>query len=131
MQQCHYRQDCLFLYEEFNDVRLVGAPPKAVGNFGGDTDNWIWPRHTGDFSIFRIYADEENNPSTYDAGNIPYKPMNFLPVSAIGVDTVNDDETFVYRVDYYNSDNNYRRAEVKAKFCKAGSVAPVSFLFRR
>jgi len=78
---------CLFLYEEFNDVRLVGAPPKAVGNFGGDTDNWIWPRHTGDFSIFRIYADEENNPSTYDAENIPYKPMNFLPVSATGVDT--------------------------------------------
>ena len=78
---------CMFLYEEFNDVRLVGAPPKAVGNFGGDTDNWIWPRHTGDFSIFRIYADEENNPSTYDAENIPYKPMNFLPVSATGVDT--------------------------------------------
>ncbi len=78
---------CLFLYEEFNDVRLVGAPPKAVGNFGGDTDNWIWPRHTGDFSIFRIYADEENNPSTYDAENVPYKPMNFLPVSATGVDT--------------------------------------------
>ncbi|MCK5463354.1 MAG: S46 family peptidase, partial [Bacteroidales bacterium] len=49
---------CMFLYEEFTDVRLVGAPPKAVGNFGGDTDNWIWPRHTGDFSIFRIYADE-------------------------------------------------------------------------
>jgi len=78
---------CMFLYEEFNDVRLVGAPPKAVGNFGGDTDNWIWPRHTGDFSIFRIYADEKNNPSTYDAENIPYKPMNFLPVSASGVDT--------------------------------------------
>ncbi len=78
---------CLFLYEEFNDVRLVGAPPKAVGNFGGDTDNWIWPRHTGDFSIFRIYADEENNPSTYDAENVPYKPMNFLPVSVTGVDT--------------------------------------------
>ena len=78
---------CIFLYEEFNDVRLVGAPPKAVGNFGGDTDNWIWPRHTGDFSIFRIYADEDNNPATYDAGNVPYKPMNFLPVSATGVDT--------------------------------------------
>ena len=78
---------CMFLYEEFNDVRLVGAPPKAVGNFGGDTDNWMWPRHTGDFSIFRIYADEDNNPATYAAGNIPYKPRNFLPVSAGGVDT--------------------------------------------
>jgi len=78
---------CMFLYEEFNDVRLVGAPPKAVGNFGGDTDNWIWPRHTGDFSIFRIYADEDNNPAMYAADNIPYKSMNFLPVSVGGVDT--------------------------------------------
>ncbi len=78
---------CMFLYEEFNDVRLVGAPPKAVGNFGGDTDNWVWPRHTGDFSIFRIYADEDNNPATYEAGNVPYKPRNFLQVSAAGVDT--------------------------------------------
>lgn len=78
---------CMFLYEEFNDVRLVGAPPRAVGNFGGDTDNWIWPRHTGDFSIFRIYADEDNNPATYAADNIPYKPLNFLPVSAGGIDT--------------------------------------------
>ena len=78
---------CMFLYEEFNDVRLVGAPPKAVGNFGGDTDNWIWPRHTGDFSIFRIYAGEDNNPATYDAENVPYKPRNFLPVSAGGVDS--------------------------------------------
>ena len=78
---------CMFLYEEFNDVRLVGAPPKAVGNFGGDTDNWIWPRHTGDFSIFRIYADENNNPATYAAENVPYKPRIFLPVSAGGVDT--------------------------------------------
>lgn len=78
---------CLFLYEEFNDVRLVGAPPKAVGNFGGDTDNWVWPRHTGDFSIFRIYSDEENNPAIYAADNIPYKPVNFLPVSTGGVDS--------------------------------------------
>jgi hypothetical protein len=77
---------CMFLYEEFNDVRLVGAPPKAVGNFGGDTDNWIWPRHTGDFSIFRIYADEDNNPAMYAADNIPYNSINFLTVSADGVD---------------------------------------------
>jgi hypothetical protein len=77
----------MFLYEEFNDVRLVGAPPKAIGNFGGDTDNWIWPRHTGDFSIFRIYADEDNNPAMYAAGNVPYKPRNFLPVSTAGIDT--------------------------------------------
>ncbi len=78
---------CLFLYEEFNDVRLVGAPPKAVGNFGGDTDNWVWPRHTGDFSIFRIYSDEDNNPAIYSADNIPYKTVNFLPVFAGGIDS--------------------------------------------
>lgn len=78
---------CMFLYEEFNDVRLVGAPPRAVGNFGGDTDNWIWPRHTGDFSVFRIYADEDNHPATYAADNIPYRPLKFLPVSAGGIDT--------------------------------------------
>jgi hypothetical protein len=77
----------MFLYEEFNDIRLVGAPPKAVGNFGGDTDNWIWPRHTGDFSIFRIYADEDNNPATYAVENVPYKSSNFLSVSSGGVDT--------------------------------------------
>jgi hypothetical protein len=76
---------CMFLYEEFNDVRLVGAPPKSVGNFGGDTDNWIWPRHTGDFSFFRIYADEDNNPTTYAADNVPYRPVNFLPISTRGV----------------------------------------------
>ncbi|MCK5462566.1 MAG: S46 family peptidase, partial [Bacteroidales bacterium] len=78
---------CMFLYEEFNDVRLVGAPPMAIGNFGGDMDNWEWPRHTGDFSIFRIYAGEDNNPATYDAENVPYKSRNFLPVSAGGVDS--------------------------------------------
>lgn len=77
----------MFLYEEFNDVRLVGAPPRSVGNFGGDTDNWIWPRHTGDFSVFRIYADEDNNPAMYDPGNVPYQPRSFLPVSSGGVDT--------------------------------------------
>jgi hypothetical protein len=77
----------MFLYEEFNDIRLVGAPPRYVGNFGGDTDNWIWPRHTGDFSIFRIYADEENHPAMYAEENIPYKPRHFLPVSAGGIET--------------------------------------------
>jgi hypothetical protein len=76
----------LFLYEEFNDVRLVGTPPKTIGNFGGDTDNWIWPRHTGDFSIFRIYADRENNPAIYDTNNVPYRPRHFLPVSTGGID---------------------------------------------
>ena len=64
----------LFVNETFRDVRLVGAPPSAIGKFGGETDNWIWPRHTGDFSLFRIYADKNNNPADYSKDNVPYKP---------------------------------------------------------
>ncbi len=75
----------LFTTEVFKDVRLVGAPPISIGNYGGDTDNWMWPRHTGDFSLFRIYADDNNLPADYNAGNKPYKPKYVLPVSAQGV----------------------------------------------
>lgn len=74
-----------FIYERYTDVRLVGAPPSAVGKFGFDTDNWVWPRHTGDFSIFRIYADKNNNPADYSPENIPYTPKHFLPISIEGV----------------------------------------------
>jgi hypothetical protein len=63
----------------------VGAPPSAIGKFGGDTDNWVWPRHTGDFSLFRVYADRENKPAAYSAGNVPYKPAYHFPVSLAGV----------------------------------------------
>ena len=76
----------LFVNEVFKDVRLVGAPPSAIGKFGGDTDNWMWPRHTGDFSVFRIYADENNEPAQYSADNKPYKPAKHFPVSLQGVD---------------------------------------------
>jgi Peptidase S46 len=75
----------LFVYEEYKDVRLVGAPPSAIGKFGGDTDNWMWPRHTGDFSIFRIYADSANNPAEYSENNIPFKPAKYLPISIKGI----------------------------------------------
>jgi hypothetical protein len=75
----------LFVNETFRDVRLVGAPPSAIGKFGGDTDNWIWPRHTGDFSLFRVYADRNNQPADYSADNVPYKPAYFFPVSLKGV----------------------------------------------
>ncbi|MFM9983888.1 MAG: S46 family peptidase [Flavobacteriales bacterium] len=68
----------------YNDVRLVGAPPSAVGKFGGDTDNWVWPRHTGDFSVFRIYADKDNEPAKYSADNVPFKPAHYLPVNLGG-----------------------------------------------
>ncbi len=75
----------LFVNETFSDVRLVGAPPSAIGKFGGETDNWIWPRHTGDFSLFRIYADKNNKPAAYSQDNVPYKPAYFFPVSLKGV----------------------------------------------
>ena len=71
----------LLVKEEFLDVRLVGAPPSSVGKFGGDTDNWVWPRHTGDFSVFRIYANKDNKPAEYSKDNQPYSPIHFLPVS--------------------------------------------------
>ena len=68
----------MLITEDFNDIRLVGAPPSAIGKFGGDTDNWLWPRHTGDFSVFRIYADSKNESAQYSADNVPYKPIKSL-----------------------------------------------------
>ncbi|MFB6342154.1 S46 family peptidase [Saccharicrinis sp. FJH62] len=75
----------LFIYEVYTDVRLVGAPPSSVGGFGGNTDNWMWPRHGGDFSVFRIYADANNSPKDYSDDNVPYKPAHSFPVSLKGV----------------------------------------------
>lgn len=75
----------LFVYKEFRDVRLVGAPPSSIGKFGGDTDNWMWPRHTGDFSIFRIYAGKDNEPADISEDNVPYHPRRFLRISTDGV----------------------------------------------
>ncbi len=83
-----------FITETYKDVRLVGAPPSAIGNFGMDTDNWSWPRHTGDFSLFRIYADKNNKPAEYSENNVPYKPKHFLPISIKGVKE--GDFTFVF-----------------------------------
>lgn len=74
-----------FTYQRFKDVRLVGTPPESIGKFGGDTDNWEWPRHTGDFSIFRVYMGADGKPSDYKADNVPYKPAHFLPVSIKGL----------------------------------------------
>ena len=78
-------QHYLFVYRVFRDIRLVGAPPSSIGKFGGDTDNWIWPRHTGDFSMFRVYADANNEPADYSADNVPYRPKRFFPISTKGV----------------------------------------------
>lgn len=81
----HNNEFYLFIYEEYRDVRLVGAPPSAVGKYGGDTDNWMWPRHTGDFSMFRIYTDAEGKSADFAEGNVPFKPKHHLPVSLDGV----------------------------------------------
>jgi len=78
-------QYLLFVYERYKDIRLVGTPPESIGKFGGDTDNWEWPRHTGDFSIFRVYADKNGKPAAYAADNVPLKPKHFLPISIKGV----------------------------------------------
>lgn len=87
-------QYMLFVVESYPDVRLVGAPPSSIGKFGSDTDNWIWPRHTGDFSLFRIYADKNNRPAPYSKDNVPYKPKHYFPVSVAGVEE--NDFTLVF-----------------------------------
>lgn len=75
----------MYIYRKYTDVRLVGVPPASIGEFGGDTDNWMWPRHTGDFSIFRVYADKNNNPAEYSKDNVPYHPKKFLNISISGL----------------------------------------------
>ena len=84
----------LFVFKIYRDVRLVGAPPSSIGKFGGDTDNWMWPRHTGDFSIFRVYADKDNEPAEYSEDNVPYHPKRSFKISRKGVKE--GDFTFVY-----------------------------------
>ena len=78
-------QYIMYVYKTYKDIRLVGAPPESIGKFGGDTDNWEWPRHTGDFSIFRVYASKDGKPSEYNKENVPLKPKHFLPVSIKGI----------------------------------------------
>ncbi len=84
----------MFVYRVYTDVRLVGTPPSSIGKFGGDTDNWMWPRHTGDFSIFRVYADAEGNPAPYSPDNKPLTPKHHLPVSLDGIQK--DDFTMIW-----------------------------------
>ena len=74
----------LFVVETFKDVRMVGAPPSSIGKFGGESDNWMWPRHNADFSVFRIYANKDNKPAEYSKDNVPYKPKNVIPISLKG-----------------------------------------------
>lgn len=94
----------LFVYETFRDIRLVGAPPQSMGKFGGDTDNWMWPRHTADFSMFRIYCGKDGKPAAYSKDNVPYKPKHHLPISLKGYQK-ND---FAMVMGYPGSTNRYK-----------------------
>ena len=87
-------QQMLYVYRTYRDVRLVGTPPSSIGKFGGDTDNWVWPRHTGDFSIFRVYANADNEPADYSENNVPYRPVRHFEVSTKGIDE--GDFTMIY-----------------------------------
>jgi hypothetical protein len=105
----------LFVTQTFKDVRFVGAPPSSIGKFGADTDNWVWPRHTGDFSIFRVYADTANHPAEYSPNNVPYRPKKFFAISLDGAEE--DDFTMVFgfpgRTDEYLTEAAVRQiAEV-------------------
>ena len=84
----------MFVTETYSDVRLVGVPPESIGKFGGDSDNWMWPRHTGDFSLWRIYTDKDGNPAQYSADNIPMKPKKYFPISIKGIEE--NDFTLVF-----------------------------------
>jgi hypothetical protein len=97
----------LFTYETYTDVRLVGAPPSSVGKFGGDTDNWMWPRHTGDFALFRVYAGKDGKPAEYSKDNVPLKPKHFLPVSLDGV----EENDFAMILGYPGSTERYLPTE--------------------
>lgn len=96
-------QYLLLIYKRYTDVRFVAAPPKSLGKFGGDTDNWMWPRHTSDFSIFRVYADANNEPAAYSANNVPYQPKKFLPVSIKG----NQEKDYAMILGYPGRTNRY------------------------
>ncbi len=90
----HGNKYYMMINETYRDIRFVGAPPSNIGKFGGDTDNWMWPRHTGDFSVFRIYADSNNKPASYSPDNVPYKPKYHIPISIEGIEK--DDFTFIF-----------------------------------
>lgn len=96
-------QFLMFVYQRYNDIRLVGAPPESIGKFGGDTDNWEWPRHTGDFSVFRVYSGKDGANADYSPNNIPLKPKHFLPVSIKGIK--DGDYSMIYG--YPGSTNRY------------------------
>ncbi len=100
-------QQFLIIYEKYKDVRFVGAPPSSIGKFGHDTDNWMWPRHTGDFCLFRVYADQEGKPTEYSTDNIPLKPKQHLPISIKGIQENDFAMTIGYPGSTYRYDTSY------------------------
>lgn len=106
----------------YPDVRLVGAPPSSIGKFGADTDNWVWPRHTGDFSLFRIYADKNNNPAAYSEDNVPYTPKHYLPINISGAEE--GDFTMVFG--FPGRTNEYLPASAVAQTAKVVDPARVA-----
>ncbi len=96
-----------FVYQDFTDIRLVGTPPESIGKFGGDTDNWEWPRHTGDFTLFRVYTDKDGNPADYSPENIPMKPKHYLPISLKGI----QENDFTMILGYPGRTNRWMPAE--------------------
>jgi hypothetical protein len=148
----------LFVTETFKDVRLVGAPPSSIGNFGKDTDNWMWPRHTGDFSMFRIYAGKDNKPASYSPDNVPYKPkrslaislngisqndftmvfgfpgrtMQYLPASAVEqIITVNDPTKIEIREKALGVIDNYMRKDEQIKIQYASKYASIQNAYKK
>ena len=115
-------QYIMYIYQTYRDIRLVGTPPESVGKFGGDTDNWEWPRHTGDFSVFRVYATKDGKPAEYSKENIPLKPKHFLPVSLKGV----KDGDFAMIYGYPGGTNRYETSygiKLKNEIDNPGLVA--------
>ena len=111
----------------FRDIRFVGAPPSSIGKFGGETDNWEWPRHTGDFSVFRIYADKDNNPADYSEDNVPYSPKKFLSISLKGYKPGDFAMIIGFPVQYaskFASSSNYRKNSIgmNETFAKLGTA---------
>lgn len=111
----------LYVYKVYPDVRLVGAPPASIGKFGGDTDNWMWPRHTGDFSLFRIYADENNEPAEYSPSNVPFKAKRFFTINASGIKE--GDFTMVYG--YPGRTNEYLHSEAVRQIADVSNPAKI------
>jgi hypothetical protein len=120
-------QYLLFVYEIFRDIRLVGAPPSAIGKFGGDTDNWMWPRHTGDFSVFRVYSGKDNKPADYSEDNVPYQPKHFLPISIKGI----DEGDFAMTLGYPGSTDRYLSSYAIEQAYKHDNPAIVKILGER